>query len=232
MVASVPYRENQIAAGVVRISEPLPAARPVRRKCSAAATSHGRPEPRTARVWMPTSGGPAAAHVRKRSNRSASSRPPRSTQGRRHEQRHLRVVGELARLPPGRAAAHLGLRARGRAPGSGPRTARAGRTRTVRRARPRRPSRPAPRRRGGSGACLGHSASLERVGQVHGGQVHRSVPPSQSIHGHAATAAQAAAEPGGFVRVRPVRWTPSAKPRARAAGVRGAGRPSASSVAA
>jgi hypothetical protein len=51
IVASAPNRENQIAAGVVRMREPLPAAWPERAKCSAAATSHGRPEPRTARVW-------------------------------------------------------------------------------------------------------------------------------------------------------------------------------------
>ena len=37
------------------------------------------PEPSTARVWLPMSGGSAAAQVRNRSNRSASSRPPRST---------------------------------------------------------------------------------------------------------------------------------------------------------
>jgi hypothetical protein len=78
-VAPRPSRANRMAAGVVRISEPLPAARPVRRKCSAAAVSQGRPEPRTARVWSPMSGGPASAQRRKRPNRSASSSPPRST---------------------------------------------------------------------------------------------------------------------------------------------------------
>src|SRR3954468_22684838 len=67
-----------MAAGVLRISEPLPAACPDRAKCSAAATSHGRPEPRTARVWLPTSRGPASSQVRKRWKTSASSRPPRS----------------------------------------------------------------------------------------------------------------------------------------------------------
>ena len=75
MVASVPNRENQIAAGVARISEPLPAARPVVAKCSAAATSHGLPERRTARVWLPMSGGPASAQRTNREKRSASSSP-------------------------------------------------------------------------------------------------------------------------------------------------------------
>jgi hypothetical protein len=79
MVASRPSRANRMAAGVVRISEPLPAACPERAKCSAAAVSQGRPEPSTARVWLPMSGGSAAAQVRNRSNRSASSRPPSST---------------------------------------------------------------------------------------------------------------------------------------------------------
>jgi hypothetical protein len=36
-------------------------------------------EPSTARVWMPTSFGSACAQARNRSNRSASSRPPRPT---------------------------------------------------------------------------------------------------------------------------------------------------------
>src|SRR3954454_8275470 len=68
-----------MAAGVVRISDPLPAACLDRAKCSGAATSHGRPEPRTARVWLPTSGGPAANHRRNRSKTSASSSPSHST---------------------------------------------------------------------------------------------------------------------------------------------------------
>ena len=79
IVAARPCGAKKTAAGVVRISEPLPAACPDRSKCSAAATSHGRPDPRTARVWLPMSGGFAPAQRRKRSNRSASSSPPRST---------------------------------------------------------------------------------------------------------------------------------------------------------
>ena len=109
-----PSRENQIAAGVVRISDPLPAACPERAKCSAAATSQGRPEPRTTRVWLPTSGGPAASQVRNRSNRSASSRPAAVQARGSHQQRHLGVVGELAGRPAHRpAATHLRLRAPG-----------------------------------------------------------------------------------------------------------------------
>ena len=60
-----------INEGVARISEPLPAARGVSVKCSAAATSHGRPERRTARVCLPMSvGARTPSSVRNAGSRS------------------------------------------------------------------------------------------------------------------------------------------------------------------
>ena len=79
MVASRPEWANQIEAGVVRISDPLPAALAPEAKCRAAAWSHGSPECSTAEVWMPTSLGSAEAQRPNRSNMSPSSSPPLSS---------------------------------------------------------------------------------------------------------------------------------------------------------
>ena len=63
IVSSTDDEAKWTAVGVARISEPLPALPSgLRRKCSTAASSHGRPEPSTERVWMPTSAA-AAAHT-------------------------------------------------------------------------------------------------------------------------------------------------------------------------
>lgn len=79
IVPARPARAKYTADVVARISEPLPAARALTWKWSAAARSQGSPLVSTSSVCRPMSFGSPAAHRRNRPNMSGRSRPPRSS---------------------------------------------------------------------------------------------------------------------------------------------------------